>query len=115
VQEAAILFRCAQQQTAAQARGRIRSDWMGRASLHFNRAQIFALSGQAEAALGALGEAVQSGWRGYPYSAKLASYPALDALRSTAKYSDIERRLNQAVEAERQQVLRDLKSPQRSS
>ena len=76
---------------------------------------MFALSGRREAALSALDAAFQAGWRGYPFSAKLASYPALDALRSTVKYSEIQRRLNESVAAEQQQVLRDLKNGRASS
>jgi hypothetical protein len=113
--EAATLLRCAQQQTAAHSQGRMRSVEMNRAALAFARAQTLALSGRREAALHALDEAVQSGWRGFPYSAKLASYPGLDALRSTAQYSQIQQRLDQTLEAERQQVLRDLRGEKASS
>jgi adenylate cyclase len=114
-QEAARALGCAQQQIAAQARGRTRSEDLDRAALPFARAQVFALSGRHQSALGALDEAIQAGWRGYPYSAKLASYPGLDALRSTAQYSRIQQRLDQVIAAERQQVLLDLKSGQTSS
>lgn len=106
--EAAELLNCYEQWVVIQERSPVRSPYLDRNDTSFVRAQILALRNRPDAALAALDEAVQFGWRGYPFSANLASYPALNALRSTPGYSQIQQRLHRLVAAERTKTLREL-------
>lgn len=109
--ESIQLLACLDREIKIQARGSNGPDLTNRNEHEFTKAQLAALRGDHQAALNALERAVQLGWRGYPDSPKLSSYPALDRLQSNLRYARVQKRLDELLAAEQQQVLR-MKSPQ---
>ncbi|HEV2078809.1 MAG TPA: TIR domain-containing protein [Allosphingosinicella sp.] len=105
-EDALQLMSCYENYLLLQAQGPYRSPFYGQAELSFRQAQLLALRGRTEQALAALEQAVTLGWRGYPHSAQLASYPALDSLRPNPAYARVQRRLDRFIAAERDEVLR---------
>lgn len=99
------LLECLERDVILRARGPNGPDLTNRSEHEFIRAQLTALRGDDEAALGAIENAVQLGWRGYPYSPRLASYPALDRLRPSLRYARIQEQLDRLLAAERRQLL----------
>ncbi|HEU5286361.1 MAG TPA: TIR domain-containing protein [Sphingomicrobium sp.] len=102
--ESKQLQACLEREIRMQARGPNGPDLTNRNEHEFARAQLAALRGDGQAALNALEKAVQLGWRGYPYSARLSSYPALESLQSQLGYARIQKRLDQLIAAERSQL-----------
>ncbi|HEU4704950.1 MAG TPA: TIR domain-containing protein, partial [Sphingomicrobium sp.] len=98
------LLACLDREIRMQARGPNGPDLTNRNEHEFAKAQLAALRGNDQAALNALETAVQLGWRGYPYSARLSSYPALERLQSNLGYARVQKRLDQLIAAERSQV-----------
>ena len=85
------------------------ADYFGRANYGAIRglalsAQVLALEGKGEAALGEMNRALGLGfWT--PNTTGLALYPAFDTLRSTAGFRQLEDRFKRKAALERQQVL----------
>lgn len=104
--ESMQLLACLDREIKMQARGPNGPDLTNRNEHEFTKAQLAALRGDDQAALNTLEKAVQLGWRGYPYSPKLNSYPALEPLQSNLGYAKIQKRLDRLLADERQQVIR---------
>lgn len=102
--ESMQLLACVDRDVKVQARAPNGPDLTNRNEHEFLKAQLLALRGDEKAALDAVENAIRLGWRGYPYSARLSSYPALDRLQSDPKYARIQDRLDQLVNAERERV-----------
>ena len=102
--ESAQLLECLDREIRMQARGPNGPDLTNRNEHEFARAQLAALRGDSRGALAALDKAVELGWRGYPYSARLSSYPALERLQSDVGYARVQKRLDQLLAAERRQL-----------
>lgn len=68
----------------------------------YHRARTLALRGQADAALGALEEAVRLGWRRGWW---LAQDPALQSLREAPRFKAVLTRIDQANQEQRRQLL----------
>jgi hypothetical protein len=98
------LLACLDREIRMQARGPNGPDLTNRNEHEFAKAQLAALRGNDQAALTTLQKAVQMGWRGYPYSAKLNSYPALESLQPHVGYARIQERLDALIATERSQV-----------
>ncbi len=103
--ESLQLLTCLHREIKMQARGPNGPDLTNRNEHEFASAQLASLRGDEQAALRALEKAVELGWRGYPYSPKLSSYPALERLQSNLGYARIQRRLDQLLAAERRQLV----------
>lgn len=104
--ESMQLLACLDREIKMQARGPNGPDLTNQNEHEFTKAQLAALRGDDQAALNALERAVQLGWRGYPYSPKLNSYPALEPLQPNLGYAKIQKRLDRLLANERQQVIR---------
>lgn len=101
--EASNLIDCIRRRLAAQSRGPFRSPHFNNGSLAFYKAQLLAIGGDINGALGELDRAIALGWVGqWP---DLASYPAFEALQLAPEFGRLQARLNQRITSERQQLL----------
>jgi tetratricopeptide (TPR) repeat protein len=105
--EAAALASCVGKAMDAQSRGPIRAAEFPEERIAVIKAQIWALRGNGSAALNAMKRAVDIGYRSR-HGSGLNSLPALEPLRSTPQYAELDQRLKQLAAVERAKVLKML-------
>jgi adenylate cyclase len=108
-QDSAELVQCLQRNLDRQSGGPIRYYALSEATLNFEQAQLHALRGESDAALQAISNAVESGWRGW-YRPSLTAYPALDPLKSRTEYRQLEIRLQRLIERDRSELSQQQRS-----
>ncbi|MBA3576608.1 MAG: TIR domain-containing protein [Sphingomonas sp.] len=108
-EEAAQLVGCIKRRVADQARSPVRSPHFSPSSLAFYSAQILAIEGQRPAALGELERAIRLGWVG-PWPS-LRSYPAFEGMAQDAAFNQLQRKLDNSIARERDELLRERPGP----
>lgn len=75
------------------------------AEVEAEEAMTLALSGDKKGALNWLKRAIDLGWLGYPYSARLVDWPELDGLRDDPRLGSLQSEMDNRIAAQRRQVL----------
>lgn len=106
--EARDLLVCIERRLELESRSRAR----GASPLHpevsdleFRRATLLALKGDKAGAVTWLARAVDRGWVGRPYSARLRDYPQFDVLRGDPRLPQLQRRVDANIARERSELL----------
>lgn len=105
--EAGRLLECAQKQVSRQIAMRHRNPDDAPGELEMMQASLMAIRGD-RSALDWLAKAVDRGWLGQYYSARLDDWPQFDGLRGDPRYAAVKRRIAGHIAKERAETLRNL-------
>ena len=101
--EAARMFACARGTVGVQQQGPYRNEFLPRGALHAARAQLFALTGNSDAAFAELRRATDRGFR-VRAGCGLRCLAAFDRFSAAPEYAASEKRFKQLIEAERRSL-----------
>jgi hypothetical protein len=103
--EAGELMKCMRDLLAVESKQKARAWDERQGQFEYDQATVAALDGKPKVAIRWLGQAVDRGWIGLPYSTRIGDRPQFDSLRTDRRVTALQTRISATIMRERDEIL----------